>query len=140
MGDAARHIIRIAKHRLFEHSYFSVWGLWRPGRREGAGSEIRMRQTRRTHLHGAGAVIAAVLALSFFAASPVLLAHHHHAIGEDDAHCAICLFVSAQVAPAQVPYDAAPQLTTIGLVQTADEIRVPTLPIRLNNERAPPTA
>ncbi|MGD1048220.1 MAG: hypothetical protein ABR899_05655 [Candidatus Krumholzibacteriaceae bacterium] len=99
-----------------------------------------MRHTRHTYLHGFGSLIAAILALSFFAASPVLLAHHHHAIGEDDSHCAICLFVTAQVAPAQVPYDVAPQLTTIGLVLTADEIRVPTLPIRLDNERAPPTA
>jgi hypothetical protein len=82
----------------------------------------------------------AVLALSFFAASPILLAHHHHVIGDQDTHCAVCLFVSAQGAPARVPYDAAPQLTTIGLVQMADEIRVPALPIRLNNERAPPTA
>jgi len=99
-----------------------------------------MGHTRHTHRYGAGAVIAAVLALSFFAASPVLLAHHHHANGEDDAHCAVCLFVSSQVAPAHVPQDASPQLTTIGLARTADEIRVPTLPIRLNNERAPPTA
>ena len=98
-----------------------------------------MGHTRHTHRYGAGAVIAAVLALSFFAASPILLAHHHHAIGEQDTHCAVCLYVSAQVAPAHVPHDAAPQLTAFGLVQTADEIRVPTLPIHLNNERAPPT-
>jgi len=99
-----------------------------------------MRHARHTYLHRFGSVIAAILALSFFAASPALLAHHHHAIGENDSHCPICLFVTAQVAPAHVPYDAAPQLTTIGLVLTADEITVPALPIHLNNERAPPTA
>lgn len=99
-----------------------------------------MRHTRHTHRHGVGAVIAAVLTLSFLAASPILLAHHHHPNGVDDAHCAICLFVSSQVAPAHVPHDAAPELSTIGLVQTADERRVPFLPIRLDNERAPPTA
>jgi hypothetical protein len=99
-----------------------------------------MRDTRQIYQRGAGAVITAALALSFFAASPFLLAHHHHAIWEDDAHCAVCLFVSSQVAPAHAPYDAAPQLTTIGFVQTADETCVPTLTIRLKNERAPPTA
>jgi hypothetical protein len=109
-------------------------------RRTGAGSEIRMRNMGQTHRRGTGAVITAVLALLFFAASPVLLVHHHHAIGENDTHCAVCLFVSGQVAPPHVPCDAAPQLATIGLVETADKLGVPTLPIRLNNERAPPTA
>jgi hypothetical protein len=87
----------------------------------------------------AGTVIAGVLALAVFVASPILFAHHHHPNREQDSHCAICLFVSSQVAPAHAPHDAAPQLTTVGFIQTADERRVPYLPIRLNNERAPPT-
>jgi hypothetical protein len=98
-----------------------------------------MRQARFTHRHGT-AVFAAILTALLFAASPLLLVHHHHANGQDDARCAICLFVSSQVVTAHVPDDAAPELIAVGIVQTADEGRVSFLPVSLDNERAPPAA
>jgi hypothetical protein len=99
-----------------------------------------MRYARHTCRHGVGTVIAAVLALSFFAAAPILLTHHHHPNGEEDARCAVCLFVSSQVTPAHAPYDASPDPTAVGLVKAVDEGLVFFLPIRLESGRAPPTA
>jgi hypothetical protein len=98
------------------------------------------RSARHTYRRGAGTVIAAILALSFFAVSPLLLAHHHHENGEREDQCAICLFVSGQVTAAPVPFDAAPQMTTLCLVEPIDETPRAIRSIHFDNERAPPSA
>jgi hypothetical protein len=84
--------------------------------------------------------VVALLAVALFVAAPYLLVHHHHADPSQNSRCAVCLFASAHVAPAQPAPAPPPELALTHCLYTADDTLIPGPRPHTRNQRAPPAA
>lgn len=95
----------------------------------------RFRHTRSFRVDA----LVAILAVTLFAAAPLLLENHHHSELSPSAHCAVCAFASAHIVPAGASAGVTLDLASSPQPFAQDETLASAPATYTRNERAPPT-